>query len=134
MAEKFFKALLVAGIFYVISVLYGLISFYSLQWVFFTSLQFFLLGLAVGLFFQYLPWGMEKLADIFSQDSDQQQSSPKASEKYQQNQENFQSDRDRSKTDNEAGRGAKQGEKQGENSQDDFTPLDPPILETEEND
>lgn len=113
MFKKIIKPLIIALIFYILTVLYGLISFHPLPVIFNRGIRAFLVGFLLSfilkLIGQYINNNLEKKDDDYNDKVNQ-----KAATEYQETE----------KTD-------KSYEEENQKNEKDFNPLDPPVLETE---
>lgn len=115
MFKKIIKPLIVALIFYLITVLYGLIFFHPLPVIFYRGIKAFVSGfflsLLLKIIIQYLYNNMEKKENKINEHDKE-----KVAAKYHQS--------EKSSKDSE--------EKDEQKEEREFNPLDPPVLETEE--
>ena len=111
---KIIKPLIIALIFYIITVLYGLISFHPLPVILNRGIRAFLIGFFLSLFLklltQYINFNLEKEENNHNDNIDQNDTA-----EYQNN------------------KGTKENSREVKKNNDkEFNPLDPPVLETDD--
>lgn len=116
MFKKIIKPLIVALIFYVITVLYGLISFHPLPVVFYRGIKAFLIGFFLSLL-------LKIILQYFNNNLENQENKMNEYDK-----EKVTAKYNKSDKDDKDSEGDEQNEQKKEK---DFNPLDPPVLETE---
>lgn len=125
MVKQFIKPLLTGLFFYIIVVLHGLISFQPLEIILWRGIYALIIGLflslSIKILYRYALNQADKKSEQIQEEEQKYDNNSAISSKYEQNQKNFKEEKNT--RENEI----------SQNKRDDgeFSPLDPPVLETE---
>lgn len=125
MAKQLIKPLLTGLFFYIIVVLYGLLSFHPLKVILSRGIYALIIGLVLSLsikiLYLYVLNQANKKSEQNKKNGQRQENYSAASSKYEQNQDSFSEEKNTGEN----------AVSQKERTDEEFSPLDPPILETE---